>query len=105
MPGYTVDGTIGNVSSFISAGGGYILLEHDVREVTVQLGRTISGMISKAGQINVPVAAVMGDAQRYQKTNLRWPIVGPNGFDVSINPLTEVGSDANAVPPPVNVSR
>ena len=44
-------------------------------------------MISNAGRLNCPIAAVFGDAQRYQGTKLVWPVVGPNGFDPSLNPI------------------
>jgi hypothetical protein len=77
------------VAGFISRGDGEILLEHDIRPQEIQVGITVSGMISKAGRLNYPIAAVFGDAQRYQGTKLVWPVVGPNGFDPSINPIRE----------------
>ena len=61
------------------------------------MGITVSGMISKAGRLNYPIAAVSGDAQRYQGTKLVWPVVGPNGFDPSFNPIKEgVGKQYSA---------
>ena len=82
---YTYQSVTNTVASFISSGVGVILLEHDLRDATIQVGITVSGMISKAGRINCPVAAIVGDAQRYQGTKLTWPIAGPNGFDPSVN--------------------
>ena len=87
---YTYDSVTNAIAGFISHGGGEILLEHVLREATIQVGITASGMISKADRINCPVAAVFGDAQRYQGTNLIWPVVGPNGFDPSVNPIKGV---------------
>lgn len=89
-PAYTYESVTNSIAGFISSGVGVILLEHDLREVTVQVGITASGMIAKAGRINCPVAAVVGDAQRYQGTNLTWPVVGPNGFDASVNVIKGV---------------
>jgi len=87
---YTTDSVINTVAGFISRGDGEILLEHDLRQQTVQVGITVSGMISKAGRLNYPIAAIFQDAQRYQGTKLRWPILGPNGFDKSLNPISRV---------------
>ena len=89
-PVYTYASVINTTAGLISSGGGIIYLEHVLREATIQVGITVSGMISKAVRINCPVAAIFGDAQRYQGTNLTWPVVGPNGFDLSINPIKGV---------------
>jgi hypothetical protein len=75
------------VAGFISRGDGEILLEHVLRAQTIEVGITVSGMISNAGRLNYPIAAVLGDAQRYQGTKLVWPIVGSNGFNSSLNPI------------------
>jgi hypothetical protein len=84
-PVYTYNSVTTTVAGIISRGGGSILLEHDLREATVQVGITVSGMVSKAGRINCPIAAIFGDAQRYQGTKLSWPVVGPNGFNPTVN--------------------
>jgi hypothetical protein len=86
-PAYTNVSVINTVAGYISRGDAEILLEHDLREQTVDVGITVSGMISKAGRANYPIAAVLGDAQRYQGTKLIWPVVGPNGFDTALNPI------------------
>ena len=75
------------MQGFIDAGGPVILLEHDLREATVDVGETVSQMIINASRVNCPIAAVFGDAQRYQGTVLTWPVAGPNGFDPSFNPI------------------
>lgn len=77
----TTEAVISSVAGFIAAGNPVILLEHDLREETVSAGQTISGMISQAGnRINAPIAAVFGDAQRYQGSKLNWPIVSSSGW-------------------------
>ena len=76
------------MQGIINAGNAVILLEHDLREETVEVGQAVSGMISEAGRVNCPVAAVFGDPQRYQGTNLQWPVAGTNGFDPSFNPVS-----------------
>ena len=79
---------ISAAEGFIAENSPIILLEHDLRPETVQAGQEISQMISKAGgRINAPIAAVFGDAQRYQGSKLTWPVVGTNGFDPSYNPI------------------
>ena len=45
-------------------------------------------MISNTGLINAPISAIIGDAQRYQGTGLRWPIVTDTGFNGSMNPIS-----------------
>jgi hypothetical protein len=89
-PAYTYNSVTQTVAGMISSGGSSILLEHVLRETTIQVGITVSGMISKAGRINCPVAAVVGDAQRYQGTKLTWPVVGPNGFNASVDVIKGV---------------
>lgn len=69
-----------------------ILLEHDLRAATVEVAEAVSGMISNASLVNCPIAAVFGDAQRYQGTGLTWPVAGANGFSPSFNPIN--GSNA-----------
>jgi hypothetical protein len=44
-------------------------------------------MISAAGLINAPIAAIVGDAQRYQGTGLTWPVVSSSGFNANYNPI------------------
>ena len=61
-------------------------------------------MISQAGRVNYPIAAVFGDAQRYQDTKLIWPVVGPHGFDPSINPIKEGVSKPLFGPPLIDFS-
>jgi len=75
------------VQGFIDGGGPVILLEHDLRAATVEVGETVSGYIAKAGFVNCPIAAVFGDAQRYQSTKLTWPVAGTTSFDPSFNPI------------------
>lgn len=69
-----------------------MLLEHDLREATINASETISHTISANDRVNCPIAALFGDAQRYQGTNLTWPVVGPTGFNPSPNPI--IGSIA-----------
>jgi hypothetical protein len=85
---YTIEGVESTVGGFISAGNPVILLEHDLRSQTVQVGQAVSAMISEANRVNCPISAVFGDAQRYQGTNLTWPVAGVNGFDPSFNPIS-----------------
>jgi hypothetical protein len=99
-PAYTNASVVSTVASFIGRGDGEILLEHDLRPATVDVGITVSEMISKAGRANYPLAAVFGDAQRYQGTKLIWPVVNANGFDTSLNPIT--GSDSELLLKTVN---
>lgn len=85
---YTYNSVINSTAGLISSGQGIILLEHDLRPVTVQVGKEISQMISKAGdRINCPIAAVFGDSQPYQGTKLTWPVVEDNGYNPSFNPI------------------
>lgn len=87
-PNYTSNSVINATAGFISSGHGTILLEHDIRSVTVEVGQAVSQMILKAGgRINCPVAALFGDAHPYQGTKLTWPIVENNAFDPSFNPI------------------
>jgi hypothetical protein len=65
-----------------------VQLEHELTETTVSAGIDISQMIAAAGLLNVPVAAIEGDAQRYQGTSLVWPVVTSSGFDPTANPIT-----------------
>jgi hypothetical protein len=81
------------VQGFIAAGGPVILLEHDLRAATVEVGQTVSGYIAKAGFVNCPIAAVFGDAQRYQSTSLSWPVAGSTSFDPSFNPINPDSSN------------
>lgn len=71
----------------MKTGAGEIVLEHVLREETIEVGITASGWISKANRINCPVASLFGDAQRYQGTNLTWPVVNSHGFEPSVNPI------------------
>jgi hypothetical protein len=87
-PAYTIPGVESTVQGFINAGNAVILLEHDLREETVEVGQAVSGMVSKAGRVNCPISAAFGDAQRYQGTNLQWPVADENGFDPSSNPIS-----------------
>jgi hypothetical protein len=85
---YTYNSVINSTAALISSGQGIILLEHDLRPVTVQVGQNISHMISDAGgRINCPIAALFGDAQPYQGTKLTWPVVANNSYDPSFNPI------------------
>jgi hypothetical protein len=81
------------VQGFIAAGGPVILLEHDLRAATVEVGQTVSGYIAQAGFVNCPIAAVFGDAQRYQSTSLSWPVAGSTSFDPSFNPINAESSN------------
>lgn len=84
---YTVESVEATVSGFIDAGGPVILLEHDLRPATVEVGQAVSEIISEANRVNCPISAVFGDAQRYQGTNLTWPVATANGFNASFNPI------------------
>jgi len=84
---YTYDSVTATVQGFINAGGPVILLEHDLREATIEVGETVSGYITTANLVNCPIAAVFGDAQRYQGTKLTWPVAGATSFDPSSNPI------------------
>jgi hypothetical protein len=87
-PNYTYNSVVNATAGFISSGQGIILLEHDIRPVTVEVGQAISQMILKTGgRINCPIAAVFGDAHPYQGTKLTWPVVENNAFDPSFNPI------------------
>ena len=86
-PAYTIDSVTSNVARYIAAGNPVILLEHDLRDATVEVAQMVSEMVSEAGRVNCPVSAVYGDAQRYQGTRLTWPVAGPYGFDPSFNPI------------------
>ena len=95
-PDYTISGVESTVQGFIAAGDPVILLEHDLRAETVQVGEAVSGYISQAGRINCPVAAAFGDAQRYQGTRLTWPVAGTTGFDPSFNPINSGSSNGTS---------
>jgi hypothetical protein len=84
---YTIPGVESTVQGFIAGGGPVILLEHDLREETVEVGQAVSGYISQAGFVNCPIAAVFGDPQRYQSTSLTWPVAGTTSFVPSFNPI------------------
>jgi hypothetical protein len=87
---YTVNGVLNTVLAWLSAvpQASALLLEHDFHSVTVQVGISVSQMIHNAtGRINCPVAAFLGDAHRYQGTNLTWPVVENNQFIPSFNPI------------------
>jgi hypothetical protein len=90
-PGYTTtyDQVISWVQGFIDKKTGVILLEHDLRAETVQAGQAISQMVAQqGGRINVPLSAVFGESQRYQGSNLVWPVVSSSGtFDGTQSPL------------------
>ena len=89
-PAYTVNGVLSTVSSLLYSVPQIptLLLEHDFRAATVQVGISVSQMILNAtGRVNCPVAAFLGDAQRYQGTNLTWPVVENNKFVPSFNPI------------------
>lgn len=45
-------------------------------------------MIANTGLINAPISAIFGDAQRYQGTGLRWPVVTSTGFNGTMNPIS-----------------
>ena len=72
-----------NVQEFEKIGGPVILLEHDVREATIEVAEAVSQHISPPNRVNCPISAAFGDRQRYQGTKLTWPVAGPNGFDSS----------------------
>jgi len=76
------------VQGFIDGGGPVILLEHDLRAATLEVGQAVSGYIAQAGFVNCPISAVFGDAQRYQSTSLSWPVAGSTSFDPSFNPIS-----------------
>ena len=80
----SVEADVGNL---VRGGGPAILLEHDLRPATIEVGEVVSGLIANASLINCPISAVFGDPQRYQGTKLTWPVVGPNGFVASSNPI------------------
>lgn len=87
-PKYTYQSVVNATSGLISLKEGTILLEHDLRPVTVQVAQAVSQMILKAGdRINCPIAALFGDAHPYQGTKLTWPVVENNTFDPSFNPV------------------
>ena len=65
-----------------------ILLEHDLRQATVDVGEAVSEFISEAGRINCPISAVFGDPQRYQGTSLSWPVAQGGSFTPSFNPIS-----------------
>ena len=91
-----MDSVEATVSGFLDAGGPVILLEHDLRPATVEVGQAVSVMISKANRVNCPIGAVFGDAQRYQGTKLTWPVAGANGFDPSFNPINGDGGNSSS---------
>lgn len=72
-PAFTNDAVVNAVQGFISSGEPIILLEHDLREATVDVGQVVSGLVDKAGRINCPIAAVFGDPQRYGGTEVESP--------------------------------
>jgi hypothetical protein len=79
---------INNVAGWIaSRSSGTVQLEHELTDDTVSAGIDISSMISAAGLINAPIAAIEGDAQRYQGTGLTWPVVSSSGFNANYNPI------------------
>ena len=90
-----MDSVEATVSGLLSDGGPIILLEHDLRPPTVEVGQAVSVMVSKANRINCPISAVFGDAQRYQGTKLTWPVAGANGFDPSSNPINGGGGGSS----------
>ena len=64
------------------------MLEHELIKDTVSAGMDISAMIANTGLINAPISAIFGDAQRYQGTALRWPVVTNTGFNGTMNPIS-----------------
>jgi hypothetical protein len=85
---YTVGGVEATVEGFISSGAPIILLEHDLRAATVEVGEAVSGYVREAGRVNCPIAAAFGDAQRYQGSSLSWPVVENGVFTPSFNPIS-----------------
>ena len=90
-PNYTYSSVLNTAAGFIASGKPVILLEHDLRPLTVEIGQNVSQMIINAGnRLNCPIAALFGDAQPYQGTNLTWPIVVDGTYNDSSNPIKGV---------------
>lgn len=86
-PSCTYDSVMNDMEGAINAGDPTILLEHDLRPVTIQVGVALSESISAAGRVNCPISAAFGDPQRYQGSGLSWPVAGAGGFDPTFNPI------------------
>jgi hypothetical protein len=86
---FTHERVIDTVNRFIGdRSSGQILLEHELIRDTVVAGMDISAMVANTGLINAPISAIFGDAQRYQGTGLRWPVVTETGFNGTMNPIS-----------------